>query len=93
MGAPIQRLWHRISRLPFLSFRHRREPVPKLPEDPYKIALDKVTVTFKQCEDDRAPSAKEIEAKERERADQLKRDVLLPVMGIAGVTGIMVPPV
>jgi hypothetical protein len=93
MDAPIQRLWHRISRLPFLSFLHGREPVPELPEDPYKVALDKVAVTFKQCEDDCAPSAKEIDVKEHERAEQLKRDVLVPVMGIAGVTGITGPPV
>jgi hypothetical protein len=93
MGAPIQRLHHYISHWPFLGFLRGREPVPELPEDPYKVALDKVAVTFKQCEDDCAPSAKEIDVKEHERAEQLKRDVLVPVMGIAGVTGITGPPV
>jgi hypothetical protein len=35
------------------------------------------------CEDDCGPSAEAVEAKERERAEQFKRDQVLPIMGWA----------
>ena len=50
MGAPIQRLWQHVSHLPILSFLRGREPVPELPIAPGKVALEKVEVTFKECE-------------------------------------------
>jgi hypothetical protein len=76
MGAPIQRLRHHISRWPFLSFLRDREPVVERPE-----ATEEVAFRLKECEDDCGPSAEEVEAKERERAEQFKRDQLLPIMG------------
>jgi hypothetical protein len=81
MGTPIQRLWHHISHWPFLSFL--REPVPGLPEVP-KVGLDKVAVTFRECEHDCEPTAEQLEAKDRERADRFKGDQLLPIMGLGG---------
>jgi hypothetical protein len=84
MGAPIQRLWHRISHLPFLGFLGSRELVPEPPGAPDNVALDKVAVTFKEGEDDREPTAEQIKAKERERADRFKGDQLLPIMGLGG---------
>jgi hypothetical protein len=77
MGAPIQRLRHHISSLPLLSFLRDREPVPEPPE-----ATDDVAFRFKDCEDDCRPSAEEVVAKEHERAEQFKRDQLLPIMGM-----------
>ena len=76
MGAPIQRLRHHISHWPVFSFLPDREPVPAPPE-----ATDEVAFRFKGCEDDCGPSAVEVEAKEHERAEQFKRDQLLPIMG------------
>ena len=76
MGASIQRLRHHISRLPFLSFLRDREPVVEPPE-----ATDEVAFRLKEWEDDCWPSAEEVEAKEHERAEQFKRDQLLPIMG------------
>jgi hypothetical protein len=76
MGAPIQRLRHHISRLPFLSFLREREPVVEPPE-----AIDEVPFRFKECEGDCGPSAEEGEAEGHERAEQFKRDQLLPIMG------------
>jgi hypothetical protein len=76
MGAPIQRLWHHISHWPFLRFADRHEPVLEPPE-----VKDAVAFRFKEC-DDRGPSAKKVEAKEHERAEQFKRDQLLPIMGM-----------
>jgi hypothetical protein len=76
MGAPIQRLRHHIFRLPFLSFLREREPVVEPPEAP-----DEVAFRFKECEGDCGPSAEEVEAKRHERAQQFKRDQLLPIMG------------
>jgi len=84
MGAPIQKLWHRISRWPFLSIFRGHEPVLGPPENPDKVALDKVAVTFKECEGVCEPTAAQIEAKERERADWFKGDQLLPIMGFGG---------
>jgi hypothetical protein len=80
VGAPIQRLWHHVSHLPFLSFLRGHE----LPTAPDKFALDKVAVTFKECEGFCEPTAEQIQAKERERADRFKSDQLLPIMGIGG---------
>ena len=76
MSAPIQRLRHHISRLPFLSLLRYREPVAAPPE-----ATDEVAFRFKECEDDCGPSAVEVEAKEHERAEQFKREQLLPIIG------------
>ena len=84
MGASIQRLWHRISYLPLLSLLSGREPVPEPPGTPDTVSLDKVAVTFKECEDDCEPTAEQIRAKERERADRFKGDQLLPIMGFGG---------
>ena len=84
MGAPIQRLWHRISYLPFLSFLRDREPVPEPPKAPGKVALDQIPVAFKECEGVSEPTAEQISAKERERADRFRSDQLLPIMGIGG---------
>jgi hypothetical protein len=79
VGAPIQRLWHHVSHLPILSFLRSREPVPEPPKAP-----DKVAVTFKECEGVCEPTAEQIKAKERKRADRFKGDQLLPIMGIGG---------
>ncbi len=76
MGASIQRLCHHISRLPFLSFLRNRDDVVEP-----RGSTDEVTFRFKECEDDWEPSAEEVEAKEHERAEQFKRDQLLPIMG------------
>jgi hypothetical protein len=84
VGAPIQRLWHQISHWPLLSLLHGRELVPPPPEAPNKVGLGKVAVTFKECKDGCGPTAEQIEAKERERADRFKGDQLLPIMGIGG---------
>jgi hypothetical protein len=46
--------------------------------------LDKVAVTFRECEDDCEPTVEQLEAKERERADRFKGDQLLPIMGLGG---------
>lgn len=85
MSASIQRLWHSISYLPFLRFLRGHEPVSP-PGAPDKVALDTVAVTFKECEGVCEPTAEQIQAKERERADRFKGDQLLPVMGIGGGT-------
>ena len=76
MSAPIQRLRHHISRLPFLSLLRDREPVIEPPE-----ASDEVAFRFKECNGDCGPSAEEVEAKEHKRAEQFKRDQLLPIIG------------
>jgi hypothetical protein len=84
VGAPVQRLWHRISHLPLLTVFRSHDAVPELQQLPDKVALDKVAVTFKECEGDCGPSPVEIQAKERERAARFKGDQLLPIMGLAG---------
>jgi hypothetical protein len=84
VGTPIQRLWHHISHWPFLSFLREREPAPGPTKVPDKVGLDKIAGTFKECEDYREPTAEQIQAKERERADRFKGDQLLPIMGIGG---------
>ena len=77
MREPIQRLWHHASQWP-LTLLRGREPLPEPPEAPNQIAF-----RFKDYEDS-APTAEQIEAKERERADQFKGDQLLPIIGIGG---------
>ena len=77
MGAPIQRLRHHITRLPFLSLFGRRDPVP----DP-RASSSEVVPLFKECEGECGPLAREVEVKEKERAEQFKRDQLLPIMGM-----------
>ena len=62
--------------LAVLKFLRDREPVAAPSE-----ATDEVAFRFKECEDDCGPSAVEVEAKEHERAEQFKRDQLLPIMG------------
>jgi hypothetical protein len=74
MDAPIQRLWHHIPHLPFLN----SAPVSRKEAT---VALENVPVTFKECEGDCEPTAGQIEAMERERAERFKRDQLLPIMG------------
>jgi hypothetical protein len=76
MGAAIQGLRHHISYWAFLSFLGTREPVLEPSE-----AKDEVAFRFMDCEDDCGPSAESVEAKERERAEQFKRDQVLPIMG------------
>lgn len=80
MSASIQRLWHHVSRLPFLSFLRGQEPPTALD----KSALDKISVTFKECAGVCEPTAEQIQARERERADRFRSDQLLPIMGIGG---------
>jgi hypothetical protein len=84
MGAPIRRLWHHVSHWPFLNALLARTPASGLHEAPDNVALDKVGVTFKECDDVCAPTAEQIEARERDRAERFKRDQLLPIMGIGG---------
>jgi hypothetical protein len=84
MGAPIQRLWHHVSYWPFLSIFWGHEPVLGPTETPDKVVLGTVAVTFKECEGVCEPTAEQIEAKERERADRFKGDQLLPIMGFGG---------
>jgi len=84
VGTPIQRLWQHVSHLPILGFLRGREPVSELPKASDKVALDKVAVTFKECEGVCGPTAEQIQAKERERADRFKGDQLLPIMGLGG---------
>jgi hypothetical protein len=83
VGASIQRLWHHVPHLPFLGLLRGREPVPEQ-KAPDKVALDEIAVTFKECEGICEPTAEQIQAKERERADRFKGDQLLPIMGIGG---------
>jgi hypothetical protein len=78
MGAPIQRLWHHVSHWSLLNVLGGHSPVPRAPATD---ALDNVPVTFKECEGGCEPTAGQIEAKERERAERFKRDQLLPIMG------------
>jgi hypothetical protein len=78
MGAPFRRLRQHILRLPFLRFLggcfgeitywFGRRTVP----DAQELA------------DGNELTAEEIEAKKQERAEQFKRDQLLPILGIAG---------
>ena len=82
MGGPIQRLWRHICDLPFSSVLRGHETSP--PRAPDKDALDDVAVMFMECGDDCEPTAEQIEAKERERADRFKGDQLLPIMGLGG---------
>ena len=77
MGAPIRRLWHHITHWPFLN----HAPVPG---EQGTVVLDEIPVTFKECEGVCEPTAEQIQAKERERADRFKSDQLLPIMGIGG---------
>jgi hypothetical protein len=70
--------------LPFLGFFRGRNPVQEPTEAPAKVALDKAAVTFKECGGDCSPTAEQIEARERERADRFKGDQLLPIMGFGG---------
>jgi len=81
MGAPIQRLWHNISHWPLLNAFLNRTSIPEAPDN---VALDKVAVTFKECEGVCEPTAEQIEAQERERSERFKGDQLLPVMGFGG---------
>jgi hypothetical protein len=78
MRVPIQRVWHRASQWRFLSLLRDHEPLPEPPE-----AADEVAFRFKECEDC-TPKPEQVEAKERERAEQFKRDQLLPIIGLAG---------
>ena len=84
MGAPIQRLWHHISRWPLLDLLGGRATAPDPSEFVDRIALDKVPVTFRECKRVCEPTAGQIEAKERERAERFKGDQLLPIMGFGG---------
>jgi len=84
MGASFRRLWHLISHLPFLNSLRGHEPPPEQPWVQDKVGLDTVAVTFKECEGVCEPTAEQIEAKERERADRFKGDQLLPIMGLGG---------
>ena len=83
MGAPIQRLRHRISSWPFFSLLLEREPGLEVAGAPGEVGLDKVPVTFKECEGGCGPTAEQIDAKDRELADRFKGDQLLPIMGMA----------
>lgn len=84
MGAPIQRLWHHVSNWPLLNAFLARTTVSGPPEASDRSALDKVAVTFKECDGICEPTAEQIEAQERERAERFKGDQLLPIMGIGG---------
>ncbi|MBB3017501.1 hypothetical protein FHR70_000541 [Microvirga lupini] len=86
MGAPIQRLWHHVSHWPLLNAFLAQAPAPGPPETPDPAALDRIPVTFKECEGVCEPTAEQIEAQERERTERFKGDQLLPVMGIGGGT-------
>ncbi len=77
--SAIQKLWHHISGLPFFSFFNGRNPAA----EPLKVS-DQTPVIFKECEDDCGQSAEEIQAEESERAEQFKRDQVLPIMGMTG---------
>jgi hypothetical protein len=84
MGAPIQRLWHRISYSTFSSLLRGRELTPEPPEAPDEVALETVEVTFREFEGLCEPTAEQINAKARERADRFRSDQLLPIMGLGG---------
>ncbi|MBM6578603.1 hypothetical protein ILT44_00295 [Microvirga sp. BT689] len=85
MGAPIQRLWHHIAHWPLFNVLGGHDPASKTPAPD---ALDDVPVTFKDNDGDCEPTAGQIEAMERERAERFKRDQLLPIMGWStGVPG------
>jgi hypothetical protein len=79
MSAPIQ-LLHRISHSPFRRFFANPEPSGAGDSG----VLDQVAVLFKECEEVCAPTAEQIEAEERKRAERFKSDQLLPIMGICG---------
>jgi hypothetical protein len=78
MGAPFQRRRQHILRLPFLRFlgacfgeityRFGRRTVPDAQEPA----------------DGNELTAEQIEATEQERAEQFKRNQLLPIMGMVG---------
>ena len=84
MGAPIQRLWHHVSHWRFLNALLVRAAVPEPTDASDNVLLDQVAVTFKECEGVCEPTARQIEAKERERAERFKGDQLLPIMGFGG---------
>ena len=84
MGAPIQRLWHYISRWPVLNVFQGGTSIPEQPGAPDPASLDRIPVAFKECEGVCEPTAGQIEARERERTERFKGDQLLPVMGIGG---------
>jgi len=81
MRAPIQRLWHYVSHLPFPSSLRHHEPIAEPLEAPGSVALGKIAPGFKECENC-APTARHIEAEERDRAERFKRGQLLPIMGM-----------
>jgi hypothetical protein len=76
IGAAIQRLRYHISCWPFLSFLDSREPVLEPSE-----AKDEAAFRIMDCEDDCGPSAEAVDPKDRERAEQFKRDQVLPIIG------------
>ena len=84
MGTPIQRLWHYVSHWPFMDTLLARASAPGQQDVPRGASLDKVAVTFKECEGVCEPTAEQIQARERERTERFKGDQLLPIMGIGG---------
>jgi hypothetical protein len=66
-----------------MSALHAREPLPVRPEIPEKTELDRIPVTFHECEGECGPKAELLEAQERERAERFRRNQLLPIMGWA----------
>jgi hypothetical protein len=78
MGTPVSKLWHDIASRPPFSFLFGRKTAHEPLEAP-----DTITLRFKECEDC-SPTAEQIEARERERADRFKGDQLLPIIGIGG---------
>jgi hypothetical protein len=81
MGAPFQRLWHHILHLPFVRFL-----AGCFSEIAYQFGHRSGRVV-RELEDGHGPTAQEIQATEQERAEQFKRDQLLPIMGMAGPPG------
>jgi hypothetical protein len=76
MSATVQRLCRYISHLPFLSLLGREAEARDHAEGDAPEPGNEAGAGW--------PTAKEIDASERGRAERFKRDQLLPIIGLAG---------
>lgn len=78
MPLPVQQLWQSVSHIPlvrhFVRERHPYTPADEAGDFPVQLPML----------EDGEPTAREINAQERDRAEQFKRDQLLPIVGMAG---------
>lgn len=78
MPAAVQELWLSLSRMPLVRHLIREQPPRWSPDEGDDIPLRLPPL------EDGEPTAEEINAQERDRADRFRCDQLLPIMGIAG---------